>query len=188
MNSRSTRGILGALAFALGSLVAAAPVAAETVLDPCTGTCGDWEVDDQGPSGPAGANCRYETASQELDTISVRPPLMFGTYTAQTPVEWRYKIRHSNSFSGHRSTIFTSPWQSAMSDNSFPARVGHGFSRRYWSASENPVGYYAVRVEMRWLHHGSVEGTALVQYDWYKLQNTGFGDSVSPDPYCYQVA
>ena len=62
MALRARIQILIALAFAASSLIAfAAPAAAETVLTPCTGTCGYWEVYDAS-SGMKGALCLYRGA------------------------------------------------------------------------------------------------------------------------------
>lgn len=182
------RALLG-IALALGVLViSASPVAAERILNDCTAgeTCGYWEVGDTGPgAGPAGAVCKYENGSFDLDFISIRPPLMHGAYSNKTPVEWRYKIRRQP-VSGAQpfSVIYTSTWQSAMANDAIPAYAGSGFARRYWYAPENPHGFFQVLVEMRWKHSGAVEGFVRVQYEWYKaLWN---GNSYKNNEYCLE--
>jgi hypothetical protein len=159
--------ILLAIAFAVSSLVAmAAPAAAETTLVSCSGTCGYYEVKDQGPTGPKGAVCGYK--SLYLDFISVRPPLMHGNYAYKSKVAWRFKIQHGSTSSGPWSTTYTSSYQSAMASDSIPAYAGKGFARRWWYAPQNPSGSYRVWVEMGWWRNGSMEGFARVEYDHYK--------------------
>jgi hypothetical protein len=144
----------------------AAPAAAETVLVSCNGTCGYYEVKDQGPTGPKGAVCAYDSNAM-LKFISVRPPLMHGNYPYKTKVGWRFKIRNSPTGSAPWSTIFTSSWQYAKADDAIPAYAGKGFERRYWYSPSPPSGQHLVWIEMGWWRNGSREGFARVQYDHY---------------------
>jgi hypothetical protein len=152
-------------------IVLASPVSALTELVACNGTCGYSEEYDE-EVGRRGANCFYETGSIHLDKITVRPPLMHGNYPQDTKVEWRFKILRRPPL-GSFSRIYTSSWQSAKANDSTPAYAGNGFSRRTWTAPENPLGDYKVWVEERWWHGGSVEGFRRVEYDWYKLKWSG---------------
>ena len=165
------------LALIAGTFIAA-PAAAETVLNPCTGTCGYWEVYDTGPAGTKGAVCQYETGSYDLDFISVRPPLMHGPYSNKTKVMWKFNILRSTNFGGSYTGIFNSSWQSAMANDAIPARDGSGFSRRYWYASDpNPTGWFKVRLLLWWKNAaGSVVGKMKIEYDHYKGQWNGSSD------------
>jgi hypothetical protein len=186
MSRRSTvRPVLG-LAFAMSFLIATAlPAAAETILDPCTGTCGDWQVSDMGPTGPKGAVCKYEKDSFDLDFISVRPPIMHGPGSQKTKVQWRYRILRSNNFGSTWTTEATSTWQTATANTTDAAYAGSGFSRRYHYVAENPVGFRKVQLDLRWKNAaGSNIGTARVEYDWYKrIWN---GNAQADEEYCIQ--
>lgn len=185
MDRRPTLRFLTALAIALSSLaVIAAPVAAETVLVNCNGTCGYWEVYDTGPSGMKGAVCVYEKPGYDLDKMTIRPPLMHGNYSTKTKVGWRYKIRRADVNVGTFHTIYTSSWQTTLANDSIPARDGHGFARRAWTAPENPHGFFDVWVELGWWHNGSREGFARVEYDWYKAQRGS--SSYTNNEYCLE--
>ena len=179
MTQRSlTRAVL-ALAFAISSMVVMAlPAAAGAV---CSGTCGSWQVDD-GSTGRKGANGIYATSSPyELNKITVRPPLMHGNYSFNTKVGWRFKIQRKPVSSGSWNTIYTSSYQTAQADDAIPAYAGHGFSRRSWSAPNNPAGYYyRVLLDLAWWHNGSVEGTVHVRIMWYKAKS-GNNSYTNPD-------
>jgi hypothetical protein len=173
------------LALVLGTLIAA-PAAAETVIDPCTGTCGYWQVSDTGPTGQKGAVCQYETASYDLDSISVRPPLMHGPYSNKTKVMWKFNILRSTNFGASYKGIYNSSWQSAMANSAIPAYDGSGFSRRYWYASDpNPTGYFKVRILLRWKNAaGNTVGNMKIEYDHYQGKWNGSTDYRSD--YCIQ--
>lgn len=186
MNRPSRIRSLIAIGFAISSLVVMAmPAAAETVLVPCSGTCGYYEVKDTGPTGPKGAVCGYGAASSQLKFISVRPPLMHGNYPVKTKVGWRFKIRHASAPSGPWATAYTSTWQYAKANDAIPAYAGKGFERRFWYAPGMPSGYFLVWVEMAWWHSGSAEGSARVEYDHYKTLWSG-NSGYSPE-YCAWV-
>jgi hypothetical protein len=69
-------------------------------------------------------------------------------------------------------TRHTSTYQKALADDAIPAYAGNGFSRRAWSAPNDPSGYrYRVVIDMRWKHNGVVEGKLTVRYDWYKAKS-----------------
>jgi hypothetical protein len=167
---------VAALGFALvvGTVIAA-PAAGATIIEGCYGTCGYWEVSDTGPTGPKGAVCGYEKGSYDLDFISVRPPLMHGNYSNKTKVAWRYKVRRAPSGGGSYSTFYTSTWQTAMANTSIPAYAGHGFSRRYWYAPENPTGFFDIWVDVAWYNAAgtSVVGQGQANYEWFKTQWNG---------------
>ena len=177
--------------FALGLAMSAAgvlavPAAAETILLNCSGTCGYWEVQDTGPSGGKGAVCKYETASYDLDFISVRPPSVHGPYSYKTKVQWQYKILRSTNSGGSWPVYYTSSWQSAMANDAIPAYAGNGFERRYWYAPDpNPTGWFKVRVFIRWQNSGgSVIGNAKAEYDHYK--GLWYGNSDYRMDHCIQ--
>lgn len=182
-----TLRILAALTIALTTLaVVAAPAMAETTLNMCTGNCGYYEYKDGGPSGPKGAVCKYETASYDLDFISVRPPLMHGPYAYKTKVGWQYKIYRSKNFGSTWSVYKASTWQTAKANDAIPVYAGHGLSRRYWYAPDpNPTGWFKVRVYLRWWSgSGSVIGNASAEYDWYQRLWTNQVDVAQQ--YCIQ--
>lgn len=180
---------IAALGFALiaGTFIAA-PVAAETVLVDCNGTCGYWEVMDTGPTGPKGAVCVYEKPGYDLDKITIRPPLMHGAYSNKTKVAWRFRVRRADVNVGTFQTIYTSSWQTAMASDSIPAQDGngfdYGFARRTWMAPENPHGFFDIWTELAWYHNGSQEGFARVEYDWYKAQRGS--SSYTNNEYCLE--
>ncbi len=170
-------------AIALGTVIAA-PVAAETVIDPCSGTCGYWEVYDT--SSMKGAVCKYETGSYDLDSISVRPPLMHGPYSNKTKVQWKFNILRSTNFGSSYTGIYNSTWQTAMASDSIPAYDGSGFSRRTWNAPDpNPTGWFKVRLLLWWKNaSGNVVGKMKVEYDYY--QGKWNGNSDTRNEYCLQ--
>ncbi|MDL2334934.1 MAG: hypothetical protein QFC55_02740 [Chloroflexota bacterium] len=170
---------VAALGFALvfGSVMAA-PAAAETVISPCSGTCGYWQVNDTGPAGMKGGVCQYETGSYDLDSISVRPPLMHGPYSNKTKVQWKFNILRSTNFGGSYTGIYNSSWQTAMANDAIPASDGSGFSRRYWYAPDpNPTGWFKVRLLLWWKNSaGTVVGKMKIEYDHYQGKWNGNTD------------
>jgi hypothetical protein len=154
------------------SLMSVASASAETVITPCQGTCGSYQVDDNN-TGQPGATCRYTQPAYYLAAIDIRPPLMHGNYASKTKVEWRYRIqRESTDLTGWK-LFYESTFQSAMADNQIPAYKGHGFQYRTWNAPADPTGYlYRVRIVMRWWHNGAVEGSMAVEYDWYQSRKS----------------
>ena len=176
-----------AMSFALATLlVVAQPVAAERILVDCTNICGYYELYDS-MNDRRGANCLYEASGNgDLDKITVRPPLMHGNYSNKTKVEWRFKVRR-NAPGGSNTFVvyYTSSWQSALADDAIPAYPGHGFYRRTWIAPENPTGFFQIVVELRWWHHGSVEGFVRAQYEWYKAKRPGYQPYIDNE-YCLQ--
>ncbi len=181
-----TRRIAFGLLMAVGLLAAGAiPASAETVLNNCTGNCGDWQVNDMGPIGGKGAVCKYEKNSFDLDFISVRPPIMHGPFAQKTKVQWQYKILRSNNFGSTWTAEHTSDWQTAMANTTDAAYAGSGFARRYHYVAENPTGFRKVRVFLRWKNSGGSNiGTASVEYDWY--QRMWNGTSQADQEYCIQ--
>ena len=170
MVNRTGLRIAIALAFAISAIGAfAAPAAAETVLKDCTGTCGYYEYYDNEPPPSYGANCKYETASYDLDFMSGKPPSVHGPYSYKTQVAWRIRILRSTNMGGSWSTIYTSGWDTAMANDAIPAYAGHGFARIYWHANENPTGWFKMRVYIRWRNAGgNVIGNASAEYNSYK--------------------
>lgn len=170
MRRRSTVNLVLAMSFAIvATAVSAMPAAAYRVLKD-TGTQGYYEIYDQ-MGAPRGATCSYESVSQDLDKMRIKPPLMHGYYNASTPVQWRFKIRRNapggaNTFS----VIYTSSWQSDTANNAIPA---NGFTNRAWTAPGNPSGFFQVVLELRWLYQGSVKGFLRAQIEWYKAKWSG---------------
>jgi hypothetical protein len=176
---------MAALGFALiAGTVIAAPVGAATPIVMCSGTCGNYVLTDS--STNKGAVCKYETASYDLDYISVRPPKMYGHYSNNTGVRWMFKILRSTNFGAGWKVYYASTWQNAMASKTNAAYAGHGFSRRTWNAPDpNPTGWFKVRVFMNWKNSGgSVVGNASAEYDYYKGKWNGFSDDRSD--YCIQ--
>ena len=170
MKKRSTARALLGVAFATSFLITGAlPATAETILNNCSGVCGDWQVSDMGPLGQKGAVCKYEKTSFELDFISIRPPIMHGPFAQKTKVQWQYKILRSNNAGMSWTTEYTSNYQTAMASDSVAAYAGSGFARRYHYVAENPTGFRKVRVFLRWKNAaGNNIGTASAEYDWYQ--------------------
>ena len=174
--------LIVALSFALTSVAAfAAPASAESIFSPCSGTCGYWEVYD-GETGRKGANGIYATDfPYELNKISVRPPLMHGAHASDSQVAWRFRIQRRDVNGVGWATIYTSTYQKAQADDAIPAYAGNGFSRRSWSAPNDPSGYwYRVMLDLRWKHNGSLEGVLTLKYDWYKAKR-GNNTYTNPD-------
>ena len=181
MFNRPRLRLLSAITFALVAVgTLAVPASAETYIQMCNGTCGYYEIGDSGP--PYGANCQYEDGSHHLDKISVRPPLMHGPYSQKTKVRWLFRVFRSTSMGGSWSQIYQSTWQNAMANDAIPARAGSGFSRRTWTAPENPTGWFKVRMLMHWFNaSGNRVGIAAVELDYYKLLNQAVSNTTD---YC----
>ena len=181
MINRSAFRLMAALAMALTSIGAlAAPAAAETIIQGCSGTCGYYEYYDNEPPPSYGANCKYETSSYDLDFMSGKPPSVHGPYSFKTEVAYRIRILRSTNSGASWSTIHTSGWDTAMANDAIPAYAGNGFARIYWYANENPTGWFKMRVNLRWKNaNGNVIGTAAAEYNSYKQlwSNTYDGDS-----------
>jgi hypothetical protein len=178
--------ILLALSVALMAVAAvSAPVSAETTLIACNGVCGDYEIYDSSPPPPYGANCKYETASVDLDWISVRPPQMHGlaTYPKDSRVQWRIRVLAAPDTLSGFGAIDTTPWQTAFANDQQVARAGHGFHRIRWYAPEDPE-YYKVWLEMRWWKGGEVKGFASAEIDHYKWKWNGTTGDMGDD-YCW---
>jgi hypothetical protein len=185
MSKGSTVRTSLALVFALGALVVIgiAPVAAETDMG-CVGTCGYYQVDDN-DTGMPGARCTYANSyPYKLKEISIRPPLMHGYQADKDPVGWAFRIQRKSVNGSKWRPVFDSTYQNSSASDSIPAYLGHGFSRRTWSAPSNPNGYYwRVVLMLRWkADNGNVVGTAKVRYEWYNqirkdgnAQNLGSG-------------
>jgi len=180
MFNRSTLRVVLALSFAISALgIAAVPVAAETVLVNCSGTCGYYEYRDNEPPPSYGAACKYETGSYDLDFMSGKPPLVHGPFPYATQVAWRIKILRSTNFGGSWSTIHTSAWDTAKANDAIPAYAGHGFARIYWYANDpNPTGWFKMRVNIRWKNaNGNAIGGASAEYNSYKGLWNGQSDT-----------
>ncbi len=181
MGHGSTVRSMVALGMALSTLaVAAQPVAAARILEE-TGNPAYYELYDE-MDGRRGANCIYETASFDLDKITIRAPQMHGNYPQDTKVQWRFKIRRQSlAPAATFSTIFTSSWQTDLANDAIPA---DDFTRRTWQAPESPSGRFQVLVELRFWYQGSVEGFVRAQYEWYKAKWSS--DYYVNNEYCLQ--
>jgi hypothetical protein len=168
-----SRLLVASLLAGTAALAASSPVGAETVLNQCTGTCGQWQVQDHYPGGPDGATCKYGSDTY-LDSIAVNPPALNGPFSYKTKVQWRYKVLYSAT-GGAYAAYFTSTWQSANASTSVTAGAGTGFSKRTWFAPNSPpTGFFKVQLLMRWQNsaHKSI-GTAKVELDAYKPRYNG---------------
>jgi len=182
MFSRPRLPVLASVGLVIASFLAlAAPAAAETVVNGCTGTCGYSQFDDNGP--PFGATCKYGTQSYKLDWIKTKPPLVHGIGNKKTEVAWQVKVLRKPVNGGY-SVIYTSPWDTAMADNNMnPAYAGHGFAAKTWNAPNNPNGWFKIRVRLRWKNlAGNIVGFKLVEIDHYK----GLWNGMSDDRYGYE--
>ena len=185
MSKGSTMRASLALVIALGALlvISIAPVAAEADMG-CTGTCGYYEVYDN-DTGTPGAKCTYANGyPYKLKEISIRPPLMHGYQSDKDPVGWAFRIQRKSVNGGKWRPFFDSGYQNSSASETIPAYAGHGFSRRTWTAPNNPGGYFwRVVLLLRWkADNGNVVGRAKVRYEWYNqvrkdgsAQNLGSG-------------
>ena len=164
---RSAARFAVSLAFAAAVLAPFAPaVQAETTIYPCGGTCGSYDLFDDATT--AGVNCYYERRSKDLDSLSIRPPQIFGSYAEPTMVDWRFRILRATTSGTNWNTILKSTFQSAMADADTPAMEGSGFTRRPYIVAENPHHKFKVRIELRWWKDGAVEGHLKLEYDFYR--------------------
>src|SRR4051812_20590053 len=156
------------MCFAFSALaVIGSPALAATVTRDCyngpTGTsmgvCGYWEVYDNSV-GKKGAVCVYDYSSPYyLNRITIRPPLMHGYYSYKTKVGWRFIVQTMPTGGGSWHNDYTSSWQTAKANDSIPAYVNHGFSRRAWPAATNPSGYYyRILIDLAWWRSGLLQG------------------------------
>jgi hypothetical protein len=182
VTSRTLRtvGAVGAalVAFAL----AVGPASAETVKS-TSGNIGPYEIFDT--SSTPGANCLYETASFDLDRISVRPPAHVHSYGSSSQwVGWRYVIGRDAHQNGYWKTYYQSPIvKQYVNDNTNPS----SFARRTWIAPEHPTGRFRVRIVIYWYTHSSrthVTGKTVIEYDYYKAKWNG--NSQPHTEYCLE--
>lgn len=168
---RSIRTSVALSCALLALLLGVQPAAAAVVINE-TGRVGSYQLNDF-EVGQRGANCIYETATFDLDEITIRAPFMHGDYHRMTWVGWEFRIqRDAPPFDGAFGTIFKSSIQKARANDEFIA----DFSRRQWIAPENPTGQYRVLIKMYWYEPGSqtdAEGRSLARYEWYKAKWNG---------------
>ncbi|MEA2676954.1 MAG: hypothetical protein QOJ81_1095 [Chloroflexota bacterium] len=102
-------------------MLTASPVAAFGDYDLSeTGTVGNWSVSDS--ASHPGAVCKYGPLvgvypHRELQTIKVHAPHVWGHYSAQTWVGWRFVVRGYQG-GGPAHTVYTSPTWKAMASSS----------------------------------------------------------------------
>ena len=143
----------------------ATPASAEFVSRPCDGQCGTYEITDKTTEGSEGAICRYRN---DLQSINVRPPRMYGRYFSYTTVGWRFFVNTSGF------PPFRSRWQKAPASNAEPADLGRGFSRRSWTAPNYVSGQYDVVIEMAWWSSNNVRtGTVKVVPEVFQWRRSG---------------
>jgi len=157
-------------------VMAIGPATATTVTSRCGGTCGHWTTFDS-EAGPQGVTCKYQRAADvygdhPLQTITVRPPKMYGVYSSSDQVSWRFRIqKRSHGIEDPHITktiVFTSGWQTAMASNSAAAYIATGFTQRTWTATGyNELDAFRVYVDMRWYNLSSVSGSVTYWYNWY---------------------
>ena len=167
-------------------VLTAPPAAAETVLTSCVGTCGTWQVYDS-EVGNKGAVCLYPNPFPYiLDSIKVRPPLMYGAHSYVTDVSWRFRIQYKNG-SGVWKTTYSSPYQVHKADDANPVYLGHGFLWGVWKAPyTTDFEQYRVIVQMQWWQnsfYGPIDGQVKLKYDWYKELRSN-GDHFTHRNYC----
>jgi hypothetical protein len=156
-------------------MLVAQPVAASTPISQ-TGAYGAYEITDF-ENTQRGANCLYEghktNGKNRLDKISIRPPKV---YADQAPsgdpgqwVGWRYIIQRDSNFDQVYSDVYVS---SFVKDKAKLAQLAD-FTRRTWTAPEDPKGNYRVRIVIKWFKYGSsTQQSAKVveQLEWYHLK------------------
>jgi hypothetical protein len=166
--ARATRGLALAM---LGAMVTTAPVGAWDLISD-DGTTGAYEIEDQ-QDPKRGANCLYETASKDLDKISVRGPQnVHGAHSYKQWIGYRFVIQRNAPPTGDDvfSTIPRSPILYAKADDN---ENPYTRPRRTWTAPETTSGFYRVRVILFWYTKGShaasaQTGKVVIQYEWYK--------------------
>ena len=172
--SRRVKLILATAVAASSIAVWAAPAAAATVTQACTGICGSWHVTDAATK--PGAVCFYYYGENDniLEEIDTRPPKMYGHYTFKTTVAWRLRIQRRPASGTVWTTFYTSSYETAAASSTAPAHDGHGFSYGDIGLPQFGATYWRVVLDLHWIHHRSVEGSMSVRYEWYeKLKDSG---------------
>ena len=171
--------VLGPVFMALA--LAVQPVAASTPISQ-SGLYGEYQInDDQGTT--RGANCLYEghktNGKYLLNKISIRPPVVhahdYGAGNTSQWVGWRYVIQRDSNFDNVYGDVYKSGW---VKDKASETEIAD-FTRRTWTAPENPAGNYRVRIIIKWFKPGTTStqsGRAVEELDWYHLK---VGDNAS---------
>lgn len=164
---RTTAMLVGVL---VGGAITSTPTGAWDLITD-SGTPGAYEILDE-PVVKRGANCQYETASKDLDRISVRGPLnVHGAHSYLQWIGYRYIIQRNSPPTGDQafSTIHKSPIRYAKADENENPK---SWNRRTWTAPETTSGDYRVRVILYWYtkssHASSAQtGKVVIQYEHY---------------------
>jgi hypothetical protein len=173
------RPLAGAVIAVLASLVAVAPAGAwELITD--EGTTGGYTIDDE-QAPRRGANCLYESASKDLDSITVRGPrFVHGVGPSMQWIGYRFLVQRNAPPTDDEvyQTVYKSPILYARADDN---ENPHSWPRRTWVAPEVTSGFYRIRVVMLWFTKGSrarsaQTGKVVAQYQWYKQKWAGTFD------------
>lgn len=164
MMRRTTTGIVVGLV--LAALVAPSVNALSWSGDPFKGKIGGFS----GPASPE-VVCRYN-ASGRLNSLTVRPLTLHGSYDDLTYVGYQFQIREATEFQAGR-LVYKSPIARQLASKT----VASSFAKRRFTVTESLDGSraYYVRPVMRFYAPGSrneVEGKAVLLYDSY-LQKWG---------------
>lgn len=172
---------IGAVALTLfmGSPASAAVVVGHT------GSHGRYTVGDTATHN--GARCRYETASYDLDAISVRGPTAWardkGSGRDGQWVGWHIIVQKRPA-AGSWTTVYTGSTDEGYAYDDAPAT----FDRQSWKAPEH-LGNSDWRVEvvLEWFHHSEngpqpVEGSVTLRLKHY--DDRWNGSSYPDQPFC----
>jgi hypothetical protein len=172
-----------ALSIVLAALAASAlPVSAAVVVSH-SGSHGHYEVTDSATA--AGARCTYETASYDLDRISVRGPKVWSRASDVDGqlVGWQFLIQ--------RSPVAGGAWTTAHTSKVFEQFANHGtpvkFKRRAWTAPETQDSRWRVQIVINWYHFSEngpppLDGTVTLRLQHYN--ETWNGHSFGNQPRC----
>lgn len=157
---------LGALLAAIiGLILSATPAAALSWnANAFTGTVGVFH----GPGNPETV-CRYNS-SGELNSITIKAPILYGSHDELTVVGWSYQVRLGVPF--HRGSLV---YASRTSKTNASKTVPSDFAKKrfYLTQDGSDTTLYYLRLVLSWYAPGSsttVEGRGVVMYDYYRLK------------------
>lgn len=159
------RRIGALLAAMIGLSLAASPAAALSWnANAFTGTVGVVE----GPGIPETV-CRYHS-SGELNSITIKAPIVYGSHDQFTAVGWRYEVRLGVPF--HRGDlVYRSRTWKTNASKTIPSDFAK--KRFYLTQHGSDTTLYYLRVVLFWYAPASstaVEGRGVVTYDHYNLK------------------
>jgi hypothetical protein len=177
--------LLGLIASLALAALTASPASAAVVVD-TTGSHGRYAVKDN--DNHQGARCAYETASLDLDRITVHGPTVWArdktSHRDGQWVGWNLLVQKRPAAGGAWSTVHTSTTDEGYAYDDAPA----SFDQQTWKAPEH-LGNASWRIEvvLTWYHFVEtgpqpVEGTVTLRLKHYTDRWNG---NIYPDqPLC----